>query len=323
EPNSGRLDVRAADGQGAEAIANSASDADGSASEEVLATGQALAVEDAAADEQRCQPLAEAGVLGPALFVPLSMEGNRVGTLAVGRVAGRSPFNDVDRWLVESFASQVSLALEYGLAHVELRRVAVAADQERIARDLHDTVIQQLFAIGMSLQALARTIPDAAGADRVHQAVDALDLTIRDIRGTVFELQNPPGHSDGLRAEVFALAAELCPPYELAYHVRFQGPVDTAVTDDIAVHVLGTLREALSNAGRHARASRVEIDLDVDGCVQLRVRDNGVGMAERSGRHSGLRNLAKRATALGGSMEIKPNPTGGTLLVWRAPLTPP
>ncbi|MEO7442674.1 MAG: histidine kinase [Acidimicrobiales bacterium] len=321
QPGAGpKIEVRAAQGHGADAVAGSVFDVTGTLLEQVMTSGELLEL-DSGGGVGHPEMLVAAGVDGPALILPLSVDGETIGTLVVGRLAGRPPFSEADRSLVESFALQVTLALEYGLAHVELRRVAVAADQERIARDLHDTVIQQLYAIGMSLQSLAKSVADDRASARLHQSVDALDVTISDIRSTVFALENPPGENDGLRSKIVFSASELCRTYGLAApRVRFDGLVDTMVPEPVARHILATLREAVSNVGRHAQATRVDIDVTVDSAVLLRVADNGLGIPEHIDRRSGLRNLQERAGSLGGTMSLTRLPNGGTVLLWRVPL---
>ncbi|MGH9182206.1 MAG: GAF domain-containing sensor histidine kinase, partial [Acidimicrobiales bacterium] len=249
------LEVRLADGHGAEAVAGAVIEVAGSIFERVLVDGEAHELTAAQADGPIAL-LSRAGVVGPALLLPLTMEGDTIGVLVVARLAGRSLFTDADRWLVESFVSQLTVALGYGRAHSELRRLAVAADQERIARDLHDTVIQQLYAIGMSLQSVVRSVADdAAAAERLQRSVEALDLTIGDIRATVFALENRPGEGDGLRSKILQSASELCRAYGLQTpRVRFHGLIETMVSKSLAGHVLATVRESVSNAGRHARA---------------------------------------------------------------------
>lgn len=317
---SGHLDVRAADGVGVERLIGLRLESRGTAIAELMADGEPVILDASSGWGRRGEPLLGAGVSGPALFVPLIMDGRPIGALAVGRLDGRPSFTDNESWLVESFASQVSVNLEFGVAHVELKRVAVAADQERIARDLHDTVIQQLYAIGMSLQALAKSTPDPAAVGRIDQAVDGLDLTIREIQATVFALQNPPHEGDGLRSEVRRLAEDLSRVYGLTPMICFHGLLDIAVPEPVAVNVLATVREALSNVGRHARATTVEVDIEIATTVAVRVADDGIGIPERTGRRSGLRNLEDRATSLGGTMRLSRAAQGGTVLLWRVPL---
>ena len=197
--------------------------------------------------------------------------------------------------------------------------LAVAEDRERIARDLHDTVIQELFATGMSLQSMAPRITEPEVADRIGQAVDALDDTIRRIRTVIFSLTHTEIPAVGVCAELSRLVDEQAAALGFAPQVEIVGPADE-VSTDVAVHLLATVREALSNAARHASADAVSITVDVshDELV-LEVRDDGVGMTDQPSGGSGLRNMGDRAWALGGSCTVSRADPGGTLVEWRVP----
>lgn len=200
--------------------------------------------------------------------------------------------------------------------------LALVDDRERIARDLHDTVIQRLFAVGLSLQAaLTRAANDDPARERVELAIDEIDMTIRDIRSSIFALHTRRPLGVSLRDEVLTIAREAARALGFEPSVAFDGPVDTLATDEIREHVLATLREALSNVTKHAQASFVGIVVEADAkqfCV--RIRDNGVGMGNpREG--NGLRNMSERAMALGGRCELdEPSDEGGTRIDWRIPL---
>ena len=309
-------EVRGADGAGADLLLGARFDAAGTALADALSGAAGPVPLDGGTG---CEPLTRAGVHGPALLVPLTVHARPAGVLVVGRAAA-VPFDDDDRWLLESFACQVGTALGYGRAQLESGRVAVAADQERIARDLHDTVIQRLFAIGMSLQALPRTCLDREVEARAQEAVDGLDATIRDIRATVGTLRRPPLHEMALRTEIGGLVGELASAYGLEHRVCLRGAGDD-IPDALAADIVATVREAVSNAGRHARAAAVEVDIDVSASVVVRVTDDGVGIADRPNRWSGLRNLAERAELRGGTLRVRRRPGGGTVVTWRVPQT--
>lgn len=313
------LTVRAADGDGAERFGQALERARGTRFEELVATGETVVIRNASRHKW-CEPLVYVGVTGPALFAPLSLSGGATGTLAVVRGAGQEPFSDADRWLVELLATQVKVALEYGVAHQELKRVAVAASQERIARDLHDTVIQQLFAIGMSLQTVLRSMSEHDAIKRVSEAIDGLDETITDIRETVFELQHPPLQLEDFRSEVVMLADEISRAFGFSVEVRFSGASTVELPETVAVDVLAVVREALSNAGRHAFSRHVDIAVEVGAELVVRVADDGIGIPFGANRRSGLRNLEQRAIALGGTMRALGAPTQGTVVVWQVPL---
>jgi signal transduction histidine kinase len=226
-----------------------------------------------------------------------------------------------DRELLISFADHAALALDRAQAVGERAQLAVISDRERIARDLHDVVIQRLFAIGMQLQAATLRGPTDEVRERLEQAVHDLDATIRDVRATIFELQTQGAES--LRQELRDLVRDYVPVLGFSPAVRTSGPVDTAVTGPIRDQLLPVLREALSNVARHAHATTAEVELAVgDDDVCLVVQDDGVGM-HPDAAHSGLHNARRRATALGGTLELLAHEPHGSLLRWRVPLSRP
>jgi signal transduction histidine kinase len=288
-----------------------------SLSGQVIATGRAVSVEDFSADE-RVHPVARENMpLGWAVLLPLGAPGNVRGVLTLGRDAGSLPLPRQAMEMVTTFAAQAGIALELAEHRQDSERLAVLQDRDRIARDLHDLVIQRLYATGMSLQGTVPLITRPEVGDRVSSAVDALDETIREIRSTIFSLQS---HSDakrhGLRAKILDVVEEMTVPLGFAPSLRLVGPLDEEVTLDAGEHLLGALREALSNAARHAAASKVEVSVECGSDLVLRVRDNGKGLAG-STRRSGLANLAERASGLGGVLRIGPGANGGTELEWR------
>jgi signal transduction histidine kinase len=195
----------------------------------------------------------------------------------------------------------------------------VIGDRERIARDLHDVVIQRLFATGLQLQGVASVAGDSDIGTRLGLAVDDLDLTIKAIRGTIFELQHR--QFDSLRAEIRGLVRDYLPVLGFAPTVVTSGPVDTAVPAQVRAQLLPVLREAVSNVARHAHADQAKIEVRVSATeLRLSVSDNGVGLAEDRSE-SGLRNVRRRAGQLGGWVELTSNATRGTTLVWRVPIS--
>lgn len=192
-------------------------------------------------------------------------------------------------------------------------------DHERIARDLHDHVIQQLFASGMALQAILKLVPAGRVSERIRTVVDDLDNTITQIRTAIFGLHRRPEKKPSLRAQVLEIAEHTKGSLGFEPRVNFRGPIDTLIPDLVAEHLLAVLREALSNAARHANASSIEVHLHVDEEIILNVVDNGRGMGETN-RRSGLANLSQRATLLGGSFVIASAQEGGTRLEWRVPI---
>jgi signal transduction histidine kinase len=255
---------------------------------------------------------------GPAMVARLGRSDTLHGVLIVSHQAGHGTRDADDAALLSSFADQAALALERARAQDERELLVVLEDRERIARDLHDVVIQRLFATGMQLQSAVPHTTRPEVAKRINTAVDDLDATIRDIRRSIFELRAPAGTTlrTALSDTVEAAAGQLGfrPTLELS------GPVDSAVPDDIVPQVLAVLREALSNVARHARASAVRVSVrSADGQVIVCVEDDGIG-ADPSHARGGLANLQDRARDLGGTFEVRPITGGGTLLDWRVPL---
>jgi signal transduction histidine kinase len=258
------------------------------------------------------------------LGVPISVRGEVFGNLYLTDKQSDEAFSDVDEELVVALASAAGVAIDNARLHARVRDVALLEERERIARDLHDTVIQQLFAIGLSLQATLRLVDEADAADRIQLAVDDLDSTIKRIRSTIFALDTP-GRSvaGGLRQRVLELVAEMKPILGFDPHVLFDGPVDAAATERITDELVTVLREALSNVARHAHASRVDVVVNVSRDVlTLRVVDDGIGPPEVSAptEGRGLRNLLARAERLGGTCALRAGDERGAALEWCVPL---
>ncbi len=223
--------------------------------------------------------------------------------------------------LLASFADQAALALDRAQAIEDREELTLISDRDRIARDLHDVVIQRLFATGLQLQGIRSVAVLPEVIDRLDKAVDDLDQTIRDIRSTIFELRDRDGAS--LRAEVRGIVKDYSPVLGFTPSVRLVGPVDTAVVPAIAEQLTAVLREAVSNIARHAFADRAEIEIRAGtGEVVLTVTDNGAGLPEER-TESGLRNARRRASGLGGSFELRPGEDGGTAFCWSVPLSEP
>ncbi len=255
-----------------------------------------------------------------ATVVPLSTQVAKGGLLVAFHEAAdlrRRDFDDRD--LLRSFTDFAALTLDRGQAISEREELAVMSDRERIARDLHDVVIQRLFATGMQLQAASmRAVKDDV-RDLVRRSAEELDATIRDVRATIFELQMPS--SDSVRRELRALVREYGRVLGFLPELRIRGPVDTALTEQMRESLLKVAREALSNVSRHAQATRVEVEASVgDGRFTLTVDDDGIGLTD-AGARSGLENAGARAGALGGEFELGESPSGGVRLRWSVPLS--
>jgi signal transduction histidine kinase len=258
---------------------------------------------------------------GPAIGVPLSSTDAQAAVVIAARRGGRPAFDPLVGPLISEFADQVALALDMAARQQVARRLDVYEDRDRIARDLHDHVIQRLFAAGLSLQAAATRVGDDALRQRLSQVVDQLDETVRDIRTTIFDLHTTDGadHADSLRRQVLDIVTETAGD-DLHSTVRMSGAVDSLVSGELAVDVAAVVREGVSNAARHSGARHVTVTLDVTDEVVVEVRDDGRGIDPTVAR-SGLRNITERAQGRGGFSTVQRLPEGGTLLRWWAPLT--
>ncbi len=251
--------------------------------------------------------------------VPLRPEHAFEGVVLLVLRRDRGRFSSEDRALLESLVSHGSLVLDHAVLQQERQQAVVAADRGRIARDLHDLVIQRLFATGLKLKTTRRTA--GSGHEYVDAAVGDLDTTIRDIRSTIYELER--GGTSSLRGEIAALAREYAPVLGFTPLVRTWGPLESMVGRDLAEQATAVLREALSNCARHAEASgcRVEVSA-LTGWLSVEVVDDGAGPGAGSGdgHGSGLRNLGRRAEELGGALTVEADEPTGTRLLWRVPL---
>ena len=257
---------------------------------------------------------------GPCLALPLRSTVGGSSVIIALRRAGAAPFDGALAPLISSFADETALALDLAARQQVARRLDVFEDRDRIARDLHDHVIQRVFAAGLSLQSVLPQIGDAGAAGRVRSAVEQLDETVRDIRTTIFDLHTTDAseHADSLRRRVLDVVTEGAAD-ALQPTVRMSGAIDNLVTGELADDVVAVVREAVSNAARHAGARHVTVTLDVAEDVVVEVVDDGCGIDERAAR-SGLRNLEERARRRGGDATVEPLPDGGTRLRWCVPL---
>ncbi|MGF7234073.1 MAG: GAF domain-containing protein [Frankia sp.] len=310
------LVVEVADGPGAEVLTGAVIAVAGSLAGRAVNEARAVLSVDASAEAgfARLRPLE----MGPVMVIPLATGGEAGGALMLSRRHPGHPFADSDLDMASGFGGHVALALRLAQANADREQVLLLEDRDRIARDLHDHVVQRLFAVAIGLQSLGSAERSPAAATRIATYVDDLDDTIREIRTTIFRLRDrEPG---GLRTRVCDIVDEAGDTLEFAPHLRLDGPIDSAVGDDTAAHLVAVLREALSNVARHARATSVEVRLTAgDGDVVLEIRDDGVGLGQPA-RSSGLTNMRERAGACGGSFSAGGLPGGGTLLRWSAPL---
>lgn len=264
-------------------------------------------------------------VHGPVLLVPLAAGGHVLGVLVVGNPPGSPEFRQQELRMAETFAGHAALAVEFARAQDDRQRLAVYEDRDRIARDLHDLVIQRLFAIGLGMQGTARMVERPEVAERLAGFVGDLDATIGEIRRTIFSLQAPGEQTASLRATVLATCAEAAESLGFEPHLRMEGPLDLAVPRALHAQVVATLREALSNVARHSGANTVEVVVRADterSRLDLLVCDDGKGMPSLPQHRSGLANITERAERLGGEVVIDTAPAKGTRIIWRVPLAP-
>ncbi len=290
----------------------------------VYGTGEPV-ISDALSEDPRAMGGSGSQVaLGPAFFVPVGDRKGVRGVLQVANLPGRPPFTEGAVDMVLTFADQAALALEIAEHRRDAEHLALLGDRDRIARDLHDQVIQRLFAGALTLQAaLGRIRDQPTAAERIQRVVDDLDDTIRIIRTTIFGLQHRDRQEGdgGLRARLLALTDEAAQNLGFPPALRMTGLLDTDVPAGHAEHLVAVLREALSNIARHAGATRVEVGAEAsEGALRLTVADDGRGIDPAVVRRSGLANLRSRAEELGGAFRVTRRDPAGTLLEWTAPL---
>ena len=322
-----RLTITYAEGEGADATRGLVLPAGHSLSGRVLATGEPVTSGDFAADERAAAAARGAmSQIGPAIVFPLGAPGNVRGVLTVGRRHGAALFPPAQADVVASFAAQAGIALELAATRTEAQRLSLYEDRDRIARDLHDLVIQRLYATGMSLEGTMPMITRPEVASRISNAVDAMDETIKEIRATIFDLQARDTDRPDLRTDIVNVVEDMTPLLGFAPSLRLGAGLGGEIKPEVAEQALAALREALSNTARHAAATRVDVTVDAgtDGLLTVQVTDNGTGIPADV-RRSGLRNLGSRAEKLGGELRLGPADPGasppGTRLEWRVPLS--
>jgi PAS domain S-box-containing protein len=314
-----RMRVVAGAGADADGIVGASLDASSSLSAKAMGAGQPVLVPDMQAEPAVLQEAREAG-FGPGVYFPMVTQDGPMGALVAARRLAAPAFTETELAATEAFASAAAVGLALGTARESLENLRMVSEQERIARDLHDTVIQRLFALGMGLQG-AQRLADEQLSERIRAAVRAIDEVIRDIRETIFDLNRPPAAGLDVRQRVRGLAAEAAGPLGYSPRVSFRGPVEAALTEPVLDQLLTVLREALSNVARHARASRVDVVVLADAStVTLSVADDGIGLPDGPLAGHGLQNMAQRAAGLGGECAVTRRSPAGTILRWRVPL---
>ncbi len=311
--------VRAARGAGAASVEGTHILARGSIAQSVLESGHPRLID--GEELEGMNPLLPEGQApGTAIAVPLIAGGQARGVLVVVRDAVAARFTAADLEMVADFAGQATLAMELADARADRQRFLLLEDRSRIARDLHDHVIQQLFASGLELQSVAAAVPAGKSADRVARVVNQLDSAIAQIRTVIFALSSSSAdRPDSVRHRIIDLVSEFGGGLEHTPVVTFKGQIDLAITADLAADVLAVIREALANVAKHSQAKQVSIRVAVDeGRVTVEVQDDGVGVPPGR-RRSGLANLEDRAVRRGGAFSLETS-AAGTRVFWQIPL---
>ena len=255
----------------------------------------------------------------PAIVMPLRAHDQVAGVIAIARGVDQPPFDDSYLDLVSDFATHAAMALVLASAREDARQLTIPAERERIAHDLHDHVIQRLFAAGMDLQGTLARARSPEVADRLNRTLDDLQTIIEEIRTTIFQLKSPLGKNGDFRQRIQRVVADLTENRDVVTTVRMHGPM-TAVGGETAEHAEAVTAEAVSNALRHSGASRLTVEVDVADMFTVDISDNGCGIPVDNARRSGLDNMRYRAEQLGGTCEITNPPQGGTRVHWTAPL---
>jgi signal transduction histidine kinase len=329
-PDETGLRVQVAVGVGGQDLTGLAVPLAGSLAGRVYATGQPLRVSHPS-EQPGLASIASGTVdVGPVLVVPLTASQKVIGVLTVARLTGRAAFTTDELDMAAGFANQASVAIELAAARTEQQRCAMDDERDRIAADLHDHVIQRLFATGLALQSIAATLPSdtrgsgagAAAAARITGTIQDLDDTISQIRSTIFALHHLAQPADsGLRGQILDVIAQLTPALGFTPALRVDGPVDALTPIEVGEDLLAVLREALSNIARHAHAHTSDIKITAgSGRLTLDVHDDGTGIDPSNQRCSGLANLRHRAEHHSGAFTLTPRHTGGTTLCWTVPL---
>lgn len=259
------------------------------------------------------------------LGVPVrTSDGHVYGNLYLTDRIDGEPFSEEDEQLIDSFGRAAGLVIEQVTLRAHLREFTLSEERERMARDLHDTVIQRLFGVGLSLQLSLMATLDEPTQTRINNCINELDATIREIRTTIFEIDQDELNGTSLLNRVSALTDEVGARLNLDVALRVSPTVDALVSSNCTRHAVQALREILSNIVRHSHATEVSVDVDVDAeekMIVLSVSDNGKGFSFPVGPGRGMRNLTSRARELGGDCVIDSTPQRGTMVRWTAKLS--
>lgn len=254
-----------------------------------------------------------------AIVMPLRAQHNVVGVIAVARNPHRPAFDSVHLGLMGDFADHAAMAVTLAASHEHARDLTILADRERIAHDLHDHVIQRLFAAGIDIQGTIARSRSPEVTSRLGRTVDNLQSVIDEIRTAIFNLHTPAGAENTLRQRIQLALAELTENSDLATTLRVVGPM-TAVGAELAGHAEAVVTEAVSNTVRHAGATTLTVEVTVADELAIDIVDDGRGIPAATDRRSGLANIVRRAEQASGRCQFETPPEGGTRIRWSAPL---
>jgi signal transduction histidine kinase len=315
------LAIQVSVGEGAERLRGRWLPVSGSLPGWVFAESRPVAVQRPDDVEGLVSSVAGEGEVGPVLAVPLIGSRRVHGVLWAARLVDRVGFTAAEVDMAGSFANHAAVAIELAAARSEQQRAAMLDERDRIAADLHDHVVQRLFAAGLSLQSVATVVPEGRMKQRLATTIQDLDDTIRQIRTTIFQLQQEPTTGPaGVRVRLLDVLAEIAPALGFDAGLRLSGVLEARLAPDLVDDVLAVLRESLTNIARHAHARTADVDVVATADrLTLEVADDGVGIGETT-RSSGLANLRRRATQRGGSFSVEAREPSGTVLRWSVPI---
>jgi signal transduction histidine kinase len=317
------FEVVVATGRGADQLRGMQASATNSLVQRAMDTGRGSRVE-TVEDQHRFEVhLSRVAEVGPVMVVPLSGQSGAQGAIVVGRLAGRNGFAAADLELAEAFAIHAAIARELAGARADQQRLILLKDRSRIARDLHDHVIQRLFAAGLTIQSMTDIVAVPEFTDRLDNVITNIDDTIRQIRTSIFQLQNSDSTPSDVRSIVLEIIDQITPVLGFDPATRFDGPLDTVVAAAPLDAIGAVVREAVTNVARHAHATAVDVELRFDGQqLSVDVSDDGIGLGPNNNpRRSGLDNLKRRADIWGGTLTLTANQPHGTRLLWTIPVT--
>ena len=316
--NDGHLSVEMAGGPLGKHFVGSAYAGDGTVAAQALASRQPILAD--MGDDSGLEPQLS---IGPTMAVPLTSADNPMGVLTVSRLAGRPRFTTTDLDMAAEFATQAGLALRLAAGRRDAQALALLEDRGRIARDLHDHVIQRLFGAGLSLQGVASSVTDSAIRAKIDEQIETLDAAIVEIRTAIFTMTaQASARPLSLRHRVIDVLGEMAELFNESPQLSFGGPVDLLVPADVSDDVLAVVREALTNVARHANCTRAWVSIVADATkVTVVVEDDGVGLDPQEQRRSGLDNLDTRAVGHGGACTLTDRVPSGTTLTWSVPVS--